>query len=87
MKLADAIKNRPRIPTPVFFIVKVQLSLGSTHPNRRCLIYNKSHSVMYEADADDQMLRLMGDSPKAFFYAHLDGTIVVIGRKAREQSW
>jgi hypothetical protein len=72
---------------PKSFIVKVQLSLGSTEPNRQMLLYNEDHSVIWQADAPKNIIEAMDGKPKAFFNATLKGTIIHLGTKAQRQDW
>jgi hypothetical protein len=55
-------------------IVKVQLSLESNAPGHtpgaRMLVYNKSRTVMFEKDADEEMVKKMKGMPKGFFHAN-----------------
>lgn len=77
-------------------IVKVQLSLESNAPGHkpgsRMLVYNKSRTVMFEKDADDEMVKKMKGMPKGFFHAEkLDKTRldskIEIKEEAPWQEW
>jgi hypothetical protein len=69
-------------------IVKVQVSLATSLPNQRVLVYNKDRSIMYENDVTDDVLELLGDRPKAYFKAHLDKyKKLVLDEQAEDQDW
>lgn len=69
-------------------IVKVQISIATSLPRRRLLIYNEDRSIMYEDDATDEVIKLVGDYPKAYFKAHLDKQKkIVLDERAGDQDW
>lgn len=68
-------------------IVKVQISQFSSDGKLHVLIYNKDQSVLYEAEATKAIAKLMGDRPKAFFHAILNGSKAEIGLEAPWQDW
>lgn len=69
-------------------IVKVQISIATTHPNRRVLIYNKDRSITYEADVTDEVLALVEGLPKTYFKAHLDRyKKLVLDERTKDQDW
>lgn len=73
---------------PQKFIVKLQVSLASTHRAKQVLIYNRDRSVEWTGDAGADVLTLMGDEPKAFFWAIIreDGRVSIEG-VAPWQEW
>lgn len=72
---------------PKRFIVKVQLSLYGSQPKQRMLVYNKDQSIVFEADVSKAVRHLMSDKHKAFFYATMDGTEILLGEPAPAQEW
>ncbi len=71
-------------------IVKLQISLATTHPKRRMLITCKGGRAFepYEADATAEILAVMDGQKKAFFHAEIDAAgRIVIGAPALEQDW
>jgi hypothetical protein len=69
-------------------IVKVQLSISSSEPGTFILIYNKDRSIMYESDAAEDIIVLMGLRVKAYFYAEIDSdNRIAIGDTAEDQNW
>lgn len=52
-------------------IVKVQISLTTTEPTERCLIYNEARDWQYEGpmEPNDPLYKLMKGRKKAFFHA------------------
>lgn len=69
-------------------IVKVQLSLATTHDHRRVLIQDATGSLEYEGPATADVQEAMGTDARAFFDATLDRQgRVVLGRRRSEQSW
>jgi hypothetical protein len=68
-------------------IVKVQVSLATTHDRATVLVYNESRRVFYEGDADADLLAKMNGRKKAFFSARLNGTIVDIGEMVKDYKW
>jgi hypothetical protein len=68
-------------------IVKVQLSLFTSAGVPQVLIYNQARTVVFEGDADDEIVRRMGDDVRAFFKAKLHGTLIHLGAKLDEQGW
>lgn len=72
---------------PKSFVVKVQLSLFSDLKHRQVLIYNRTQSVLWQGNADKRALTLMAGRPKAFFRAHMDGTVIVLDRETSDKDW
>jgi hypothetical protein len=69
-------------------IVKVQLSISSTLPGRRVLIYDESRKHTWEDTAPPDIEALMGDRLKAYFHAHLDDARkIIIDEAAPPQDW
>jgi len=69
-------------------IIKVQLSLATTEPERQVLVYDRRRRWFWQGRADEDLAALMGTRPKAFFYARKrrDGKLS-IEAEAKEQSW
>lgn len=69
-------------------IVKVQLSMATSHENQRVLVYNKNKSVWYEGDASKKLIKQMGGRFKMFFKAKMekDKSITLI-KPAKSQDW
>jgi hypothetical protein len=71
------------------FIVKVQLSLFTSHDVRQVMVYNEDRSILWMGPADEDVGKLMGDAVKRFFYAELVNTEIVIDdkRPCKDQEW
>src|SRR3954447_3877450 len=67
-------------------IVKVQVPLVASDPDAGVLVYNKDRSVMSELPLRsererDELLDMLGDEPKGYFYAKFDGKgLILIGK-------
>jgi hypothetical protein len=61
-------------------ILKVQVSIFSTHGTAMALIYNEDRSFVLEFRASERLLKKMGDEPKRFFEAEVsqDGGVSLI---------
>lgn len=68
-------------------IVKVQLSLYTSEPVRQVVVYNEDRSIEFMMDAPADVLELMGDRPKAFFYATLKDGTMGLDEEAPWQEW
>ena len=68
-------------------IVKVQLSLSTTHRSQMCLVYNEDHSIEYESEASPEIQTLMAGRLKAYFNAEIVGTLLDIREEVEEQDW
>jgi hypothetical protein len=68
-------------------IVKVQLSLYTTEVERQVVVYNEDQSIFFEMDAPLDVLELMGERPKAFFYATLKDGTLGLDEQAPWQNW
>ncbi len=69
-------------------VVKVQLSLATSAAKRRVLVYNRSHSVMWEGDLTPEVERLTKGEPKSFWHAHLNAKKEIsLDRKAEWREW
>lgn len=69
-------------------IVKVQLSLVSSHATRRALIYDQPRTFSVEIDADAKLVKRMRGTDKQFFYAHVFGNgSFELGNLAPWQDW
>lgn len=77
-------------------IVKVQLSLDSNVPGHkagsRMMVYNQTRSVMFEREADPEVVKKMKGRPKTYFNAEYqakkgqDGRINILD-EAPWQDW
>lgn len=81
---AELVQLRRRLGS---FVVNVQVSVTTTAPRPQVLIYNVTRSVVWEGDADDEVLELMAGRKKAHFRAHVrdDGKIIL--DKEERASW
>jgi hypothetical protein len=70
-------------------IVKVQVSLATTEPKRRVLVYNRSRSVQWEDEASADILKVMNGKAKAFFHATVSKKTkrLEIGAETDWQDW
>lgn len=69
-------------------IVKVQLSLATSEPMRQVVVYNEDHSVKFMGDASSDVLVMMNDRIKAFFFAEYhDGGQLEFFDEAPWQEW
>ncbi len=50
-------------------IVKVQLSLATSHDKQQVLVYDEDHKNSYEGDASPEIIKAMDGEVKKFFYA------------------
>lgn len=57
---------------PRRFVVKVQLSLHTNMPQRQMLVYDHDSRLTFQGDATKDVKRLMGERPKAFFWATIN---------------
>ena len=69
------------------FIVKVQVSLMTSHDVPQVLIYNESRKVWFQGPLGRDTQRAIGPAKKKYFNAHLAGTIVVLDEEVEEQDW
>jgi hypothetical protein len=83
---AERIFVPPALPQGRF-IVKVQISLATSFMAKQVLVYNKDRSLRWQGNASEEVLRLMGDLPKAFFWATVEGTEFMIQDVAPFQDW
>lgn len=70
------------------FIAKVQLSIGGNSPERRVMIYGEGKEPFWTGPASKEIVELMGDCAKNFFWGWLrnDGKII-IEEEAHWQEW
>ena len=74
-------------------IVKVQLSVVTTHDHRRVMIYNENRVIEFEILATEELIKRMGASSsygvlKAFMYAErTEDGLIHLGEDAPWQSW
>lgn len=68
-------------------IVKVQLSLFTNERVRQVVVYNEDRSIEFMFDAPKDVLKLMGERPKAFFYATLNDGTLGLDEEAPWQDW
>jgi hypothetical protein len=90
-------RRRKRRPRTAYaerpeLIVKVQLSLATTHEQRMALVYDEHRTVMGELPANESVVMAMTRGgvvrPKAYFRAVVDGAGKVHLRdEVEEQSW
>ena len=73
-------------------IVKVQISIAS-NTGRKVLIYNEDRSICYEDNNPEQLAHIdaifdsMEFNGKAYFNAHINGTLIVLDKLAKWQDW
>jgi hypothetical protein len=68
-------------------IVKVQIPLATSGPISEALIYDESRTIEALLPVTDDLLEAMDGQPKAFFYAHMEGTNLLIDGPAPWQEW
>jgi hypothetical protein len=73
-------------------IVKVQVPLFSSDPDAGVLVYDKDRSFTTELPIRsrrerDEILDILGDEPKGYFYAKVDGKGLILTGKAPYQDW
>ena len=73
-------------------IVKVQLPLFSSDPAAGVLVYDESRTIMDELPIRsererDELVDLIGDDMKGYFYAKFDGKGLTLTGKAPYQDW
>lgn len=69
-------------------IVKVQTPLESNALVPRALVYTRDRTTIYtQVPVTLELLGAMGGKVKRFFYAHLEGDTVSLGRCAPWQEW
>ena len=75
-------------------IVKVQISQASSDGLVHMLVYDKAREHIYEDEATQEVLDLMGDKKKAFFQARMIDDPEQVGKKkivlkseVPEQEW
>lgn len=68
-------------------IVKIQQSLFGTHPEPRMLIYDKRREVLIEETLADEIKTLLGDRPKAYFFASIEDGKLQLRNEAPPQRW
>jgi len=74
------------------FIVKVQLPLFSSDDGFGILVYNKNRSIMQELPMRSkkemkQLVKLIGDEMKGYFYAAKEDKGLILKGIAPWQSW
>ena len=69
------------------FIVKVQLSLVTSHDQRQCLVYNQKRNLLQEFPASPKILKAMGKHDKRYFNASFDKGELTINEPTKEQAW
>ena len=67
-----------------YIVVKVQTSI---EPPGQVLIYSEDKSIMYQGPIPEEIKKLMLCKRKEFFYAHIEGTNIVLGPLSKWQNW
>lgn len=68
-------------------IVKVQLSLSTSHKQRQLLIYNKDRSLLQELPATDEVVAAMEGHDKRYFEASFSQGVVELNKPTNNQDW
>jgi len=70
-------------------IVKVQIPLAGSDAQAmgEALIYNEGRTIEALLPITDDLLEAMDGEPKAFFYAHMEGTNLLLDGPAPWQEW
>lgn len=69
-------------------IVKVQLSVFSGEKYRQVMMYDKDHSFVYQDNASQEIVDVMNDEFKKYFYYEIDeNNQIVIREEAPWQDW
>ena len=77
----------------ITIIVKVQISKVTSDGIERVMIYNEDHSILHEDTDPKQLAKIhaifdsMEFDGKAFFNAHLEGTLIILDELAQWQEW
>ena len=69
------------------FIIKVQVSLSTTHQKPQILAYNRARTLEWTGDCAEDVLKLLGDKKKAFFWATIQDGEFMIDRPCEDQDW
>lgn len=73
---------------PSTMIVKVQVSLFTSHTTQRVLTYNEDRSVLLETDINPSIKAKMKGRPKAYFHAHACANKKLsLDAEAESQEW
>jgi hypothetical protein len=68
-------------------IVKVQVSIVTTFPTPRVLVYNKDRSFTYEGGINADMIKVLAGRPKAYFKAKMTPEGLEIDEEVPAQDW
>lgn len=68
-------------------IVKVQLSRVSSDGDSYLLIYDQSQKWQWMGPAAEEIVAMLDGKQKAFFWAELEGTEIVLDNPAPWQEW
>lgn len=68
-------------------IVKIQRSLFSSPGISTMLIYDEGRSIMMQCPLTKQVAGFLGDAPKGYFYAKVNGDCLQVLGKAPDQGW
>lgn len=68
-------------------VVKVQRSLATNEGAGQMLVYNEDRSLLVQTALPDEMRSYMGERPKVYLEAELDGTELVFTGPAEDQPW
>lgn len=68
-------------------IVKVQFSIVTNASDRQVLVYDRSRKTVYEGSATPEIGKVMRGSLKKYFFAHMEGTEIVLDEEAPAQDW
>jgi hypothetical protein len=67
-------------------IVKIQRS-QSPSQSGRVLVYNCDRRYLWQGQIDPRVDKWMGDKQKAYAYAHIENSEIVIDHEAPWQDW
>lgn len=68
-------------------IVKIQRSMFSSSGISTMLVYDEGRSIMMQRPLTKRVAKLLGDAPKGYFHAKMNGRSLQILGKAPDQSW
>lgn len=69
-------------------VVKVQASIYTTEGRPQVLVYSQDRALLFTGSLPSQVQEVLGDRPKAFFYAWVDARgKIVLDAEAPWQAW
>lgn len=83
----DVIKTLRKFKKKFTIVKSKEMIVKVIVLSNECVIYNQNRSTRWQGKVSPQIIKRMKKRPKAYFNAHIENGLIVLGKEAEEQRW